>query len=53
MYYVSDRDLVRGGIRETVYNNEIRCDNVQHGLMAVLEILRTFKPEDYSLPEDP
>ncbi len=47
MYYVSKRDLVRGGIRTTVYDNTIRVDNVQHNLMAVLEILNAFKPGDY------
>ena len=47
MYYVSQRDRVRGGLRTTVYNNEIRVDNVEHMLMAVLELLRVFKPDDY------
>lgn len=47
MYYVSKRDLVRGGIRTTVYDNTIRVDNVQHNLMAVLEILNAFEPRDY------
>ena len=47
MYYVSKRDRVRGGLRTTVYNNEIRVDNVQHGLMAMLEILTAFSDGDY------
>ncbi len=47
MFYVSKRDLVRGGIRTTVYDNTIRVDNVQHNLMAVLEILNAFEPADY------
>ena len=53
MFYVPDslRNRVRGGIRETVYNNEIRCDNVQHNLMAAYRILDVFEPEDYR-PED-
>lgn len=47
MYYVTDRRLVEGGIRTTVYDNEIRCDNVQHGLMAMLDIVDTFGDSDY------
>jgi hypothetical protein len=49
MYYVSDlkRSYVKGGLRTTVYNNEIRCDNIQHGLMAVLKILNIFEKEDF------
>ena len=47
MYYVSKRDLVRGGIRTTVYDNTIRVDNVQHNLMAVLGVLSAFEPRDY------
>ena len=50
LYYVSAPRLVRGGLRTTTYNNEIRCDNVQHGLMAVLDILGRFAPADYELP---
>ncbi len=49
MYYVplAQRDRVRGGMRTTLYNNEIRCDNVQHNLMAMLKILAGFKTGDY------
>lgn len=49
MFYVpaGKRDLVRGGIRTTVYNSYIRIDNVQHNLMAMLKILEAFRPEDY------
>jgi hypothetical protein len=39
MYYSGDRRLVRGGIRTEVYDNRIRVDNVQHNLLAVLNIL--------------
>jgi len=49
MYYIAHRDRVRGGIRTSVYDNEIRVDNVQHNLMAVRKVLATFKPEDYAL----
>jgi len=49
MFYVPDalRQRVRGGIRTTVYNNEIRCDNVQHNLMGTLKILQGFDEADY------
>lgn len=47
MYYVSKRERVGGGLRTTVYDNEIRVDNVQHALMAVLEILTVFRDSDF------
>lgn len=49
MYYVSPPMLnfVKGGIRTTVYDNEIRCDNVQHNYMAALKILKIFEDEDF------
>ncbi len=49
MFYVSHpmRPYVEGGIRTTVYDNEIRCDNVQHNYMALLKILRAFDQDDY------
>ncbi|SHK63322.1 hypothetical protein SAMN05444000_1502 [Shimia gijangensis] len=47
MFYISKRGKVSGGLRTTVYNNEIRVDNVQHGLMAILQILHDFSPADY------
>lgn len=47
MFYISKRERVRGGLRTTVYDNSIRVDNVQHVLMAVQKILRTFEPTDY------
>ncbi len=47
LYYVRDRDAVLGGVRETVYRNEIRVDSVQHNLMAVLKALEIFSPEDF------
>ncbi len=48
MFYVRSRDAVLGGMRTTVYRNEIRVDNVQHNLMAILKILESLQPEDYS-----
>lgn len=36
-YYVSHKERVIGAIRTETYNNEIRIDNLQHGLMALLK----------------
>lgn len=47
MFYISQRDRVAGGMRTTVYDNRIRVDNVQHGLMAVLDMLEVFGPDDF------
>lgn len=49
MFYIpkSERNYVYGGLRTTVYHNEIRCDNIQHGLMGFFKILDEFKPENY------
>lgn len=51
MYYVSKRDRVSGGLRTTVYDNAIRVDNVQHGLLAVMDVLDAFAPADYRIEE--
>ena len=47
LYYVYQKDKVLGGVRETVYDNEIRVDNIQHNLMAILKILRDFESDDH------
>ena len=49
MFYISKskRNYVRGGIRTTVYDNQIRCDNVQHNLMAILKIIDIFEEDNY------
>ena len=39
LFDVSRREAVEGGLRTTVYDNEIRVDNVQHAWMAVRRIL--------------
>jgi hypothetical protein len=36
MFYVSKKERVLGGVRTEAYNNEIRVDNIQHALMALL-----------------
>jgi hypothetical protein len=50
MYYVTgdERDRVLGGLRTNPYDNEIRVDNVQHNLMAVLKIQERFDADDYT-----
>jgi hypothetical protein len=45
MFYISKPTSVQGGIRTTVYDNTIRIDNVQHGLMALMALQQ--------LPSDP
>ncbi|EDM76662.1 hypothetical protein PPSIR1_18372 [Plesiocystis pacifica SIR-1] len=47
LFYVSKREAVRGGVRTAVYDNAIRCDNVQHALMGVLVVLRRFDDADF------
>lgn len=37
-WYVSRPEKVMGGMRTETYNNEIRVDNVQHCLMALLKL---------------
>jgi hypothetical protein len=46
MYYISKADRVLGGLRTTEYDNAIRVDNVQHGLMAILKILANPEAHD-------
>ena len=48
MYYVSKRDALRGGVRNTVYDNVVRVDNVQHNLMAVFKVLDRFTDDDFA-----
>lgn len=49
MYYVSKRNAVAGGLRTTVYDNVIRVDNVQHGLLALMDVLDEFSADDYQI----
>ena len=49
MFYATNKQRLRGGMRTTVYDNEIRVDNVQHVLMGVQKVLERFKPEDFKL----
>jgi hypothetical protein len=47
LFYVTDPEMTRGGVRTTVFRSEIRVDNVQHGLMGLLKILDLFGPDQY------
>ncbi len=47
MFYVRHRRRVEGGIRTETYDNEIRVDNVQHGLMGLQRVLERFTAADY------
>ncbi len=46
-FYVADPKPVLGGLRTSEYNNDIRCDNVQHPLMGILKILKLFEEAEY------
>jgi hypothetical protein len=48
MFYVSDRKYVEGGIRTTLFDNRIRCDNVQHPMMGIIKVLRMFDASEYA-----
>jgi hypothetical protein len=50
MFFVRDKQATRGGVRTTVYNNDIRVDNVQHNLMAILKTLQNFEAGDWHHP---
>jgi hypothetical protein len=49
MFYIRRRSRVRGGLRSSGFDNTLRVDNVQHGLMAIFSILDRFSEEDYRL----
>lgn len=51
LFYVADPTLVVGGLRTAEYDNEIRCDNVQHPLMGIIKIIRMFEADDYARAE--
>ena len=50
MFYVSQRDRLRGGVRTCEYDNAVRVDNVQHCLMAIYKVLDVFSAEDFTKP---
>lgn len=49
MFYLHRKARAAGGIRTSVFNNEIRIDNVQHGLMALWKMLDRFTPADFEI----
>lgn len=51
MFYVINPERVRGGLRTTVYNNILRCDNGPHALMALLRVREFFGAEHYRFGE--
>ena len=54
-FYISRREKVDGGIRTEAYNNEIRVDNVQHGLMGLLDLKARnllARPFDHAIVDD-
>jgi hypothetical protein len=48
MFYVTDREQTKGGLRTTVMRNEVRVDNVQHVLMGLLKLMDRFSADDFS-----
>jgi hypothetical protein len=48
MFYVTQRDRLRGGVRTTEYHNVVRIDNVQHGWMAIQKVLDVFTDADFA-----
>lgn len=49
MGYISRRSAVLGGLRSSAFDNTLRIDNVQHGLMAIFRILDLFSDADYRM----
>lgn len=48
LFYVPHPEAARGGLRSTVYDSRLRIDNAAHSLMALLTLVREFKPQDYA-----
>lgn len=49
IFYIQRSSRVRGGLRSSGFDNTLRIDNVQHGLMAIFNVLDHFSEEDYLL----
>ncbi len=49
MFYIKpkNRPWLHGGVRNTVYDNVMRIDNVQHNQMGIIKILRAFEDRDF------
>lgn len=53
LFYIARPAAVHGGLRTTVYNNVIRVDNVQHGLMALMTLLQSPSFQQSQPPTPP
>jgi hypothetical protein len=47
MFSLRHKARVRGAVRTSTHDNEVRIDNVQHGLMAIWRVLEVFGPDDW------
>jgi len=47
MNFHSKRDSLLGGVRSNEHNNNIRLDNVQHAIMAILGVMAVFDKQDW------
>lgn len=47
MFYLHRKERVRGAIRTSSFDNTVRIDNVQHGLMALYKMLDHFTEADF------
>lgn len=52
MFYITNKQAAAGGLRSRVYNNEIRMDNIQHNLLALIKILDRFDEKDFVMLAD-
>lgn len=52
MFYIFNKQAAAGGLRSRVYNNEIRMDNIQHNLLALIKILDRFDEKDFEMLAD-
>jgi hypothetical protein len=52
-FYLENPQMALGGVRSRVWDNEIRCDNVQHPMMAILKMLEHIPAEKLSLVPPP
>lgn len=49
MFYIAGRKAVLGGLRSSGFDNTLRIDNVQHGLMAIFRVLELFSEQDFQM----
>jgi hypothetical protein len=46
-FYIRKKNCVLGGVRTTVEDNVLRCDNTQHAIMALLAVLRLVPRREF------